>query len=137
MTTNAKAPKNTKKSLASIVASLDDRYLKALAKVCCDAGDFDGENLAYRALGGSATAKLEVARTIQARNWYGPEAVKCVSDLWDADGSVPYDDVTAFLATCWESFGDQPVLTYRDDRWYDHEGNLILVSLVVDQAARG
>jgi hypothetical protein len=133
MTTN----KTPKKSLASIVRSLDDRYLKALAEVCAAAGDFDGEHLAHRALGGSATAKLEIARTIQARNWYGPDAVICVSELWDADGSVPYDDVNAFLAMCDETAGERPVLSYRDDRWYDHEGVLILVSLVVDQAARG
>lgn len=130
-----------KKSLVSIVRTLDDRYLKALAKVCSDAGDFDGEILAYRALRGSlkgsSNAKIEIARTIQARNWYGPDAVKCVSDAWDADGSVPYDDVDSFRAMCQEVFGEAPALSYRDERWYGGDGVLILVSLVVDQAAGG
>ena len=136
MTTNkTSAPK---KSLASIVRSLDMAYLSALAKVCADAGDFEGEHLAHRAgYGCSARAKLEIARAIRERNWYGPEAVKCVSDVWDADGSEPYDDVNAFLAMYDGVFNDRPVLSYRDDRWYDGDGNLILVSLVVDQAARG
>jgi hypothetical protein len=132
--TNTKTP--AKKSLASIVRTLDDRYLKALAKVCSDAGDFDGEILACRALGGSMRAKTEIARTIRRRDWYGPDAVKCVSDVWDPTGET-YDDVAGFLATCWDSFGEAPVLNYRDERWYDGDGALILVSLVVDQAAHG
>ena len=60
-----------------------------------------------------------------------------MSDLWD-DGSTPYDDVYAFRAMCRVSFGEEPMrMERRDDRWYDGDGNLILVSLVVDQAARG
>lgn len=48
-------------------------------------------------------------------------AWRCVSQLWDADGAVPYDSVEDFLDMCRTVHGEAPKLTVDSDDvcWHD------------------
>jgi len=52
---------------------------------------------------------------------------RCVSDLYDPNGDIPYDSLEDFLAMCQECFGEQPTLreTFAGD-YEDEDGTLIL-----------
>ena len=54
-------------------------------------------------------------------------SLKCVSDLYDQDGSVPYASVEDFLAMCEMVFCMTPALTQRNDVWVDEYGTTVLV----------
>jgi len=40
--------------------------------------------------------------------------LRCVSDSYDTDGSVPYDSLEDFLAMCDEIHGGRPELRWQD-----------------------
>jgi len=52
---------------------------------------------------------------------------RCVSDLYDPNGDIPYDSLEDFLAMCQECFGEQPTLreTFAGD-YEDTDGTLVL-----------
>ena len=51
---------------------------------------------------------------------------RCVSDRYDADGSVLYDSVDDFQAMCVASFGVRAKLARDADTWTDETGNIVL-----------
>ena len=64
--------------------------------------------------------------TLQYRD--GPRYL-CVSDAYDPDGTVPYEDVQDFLDVCQSCFGSEPVLREQGGCYYDESNTLVLEPL--------